>query len=92
MLVLFRLARYFTDTFRLVYSFTEGLFAFVVSLGFDGRDYFSCLGIWPPLGQQNGGGRATPLLKGGFGHPHLATLLVGWLLIRTLGEIFLLYC
>jgi hypothetical protein len=36
----------FTDTFRLVYSFTEGLFAFVVSLGFDGRDYFSCLGIW----------------------------------------------
>jgi hypothetical protein len=46
MLVLFRLAWYFTDTFRLVYSFTEGLFAFVVSLGFDGRDYFSCLGIW----------------------------------------------
>jgi len=45
MLVLFRLAWYFTDTFRLVYSFTQGLFAFVVSLGFDGRDYFSCLEI-----------------------------------------------
>jgi hypothetical protein len=46
MFVLLRLAWYFSDTFRLVYSFTEGLFAFVVSLGFDGRDYFSCLGIW----------------------------------------------
>jgi hypothetical protein len=45
-LVLSRLAWYFTDTFGLVYSFTQGLFAFVVSLGFDGRDYFSCIGIW----------------------------------------------